>query len=234
MNIEQMRPQWSAVHKVDDLISFLSYHFQPNGMRFYLDELRVNLSHYPERLENPLYLPFAARMLLTAAEYQYPGVVGHAARHNSHHFKRDLFSPPHLLALGIYIAKDAVQQAKAKAMILESWDASGLAYTREHYDALLASWVKPHKFFPQTDNFLFEDTHSFDVKGGRRDNLPIILPDISFLTDLSRIQFTSEQADTMRKDLFRTSVLRAVYPRVFPFQNHSIVDDLFLNDRSWD
>jgi hypothetical protein len=214
---------WPDVKHAEQLDEFVHAYFL-GSQHAYLDKIMPNLEAHPSRLQNPLYMPFVARTLLMAAEYQFPTLHLHTTRHSKRHkWKRDVMSPIHLLALNVYMAKSAHEQLLQKATILESKN----DITLEQYMQVLSSWMIPGESLPPAEKFF---TNVFSYRSSRFGYKKVFIPDVAFLKQVAQIPITGDQADTIQKEAFAQAVLPAVQELYFPREPRDLVSSLFLDD----
>jgi hypothetical protein len=220
---------WNEVRSSEDFVSFLDAYFENRVARPYMAHIKQNLAEHPFRTTHPYYFHLATRSLLMAAEYQYPGLVNHLTRHDNHKWKRDLLSPVHLLALGVYLAQGTVILTDAKAQIYEAWNQKDKQFLRAHVPIVLHAWVRPRRLFPSADDFATKKYPGY-ISGRRQLHLPVLIPDISFLRRVATIPLSGDDADCMDQYTFATHVLPQATKMFFPRENPQLVADLFLND----
>ncbi len=234
MSKESQIPHWNEIQTPNEFMSFLVANFEHTGVRYYLDAVENNLRDFAYRQENPLYLPYVSRILLIPAEHQMPGVVGHLSNHKLNNWPCDFMAPRYLLALGVYLAKSALVIAEKKAEIVRKWDtwlsAEDTAIFLPH---LLEAWVKPYALetFPTAVQFV--NDAKISSFGGRKDKLPVYIPDTKFLQSVAHIPFTGKRAVEMQRAEFVETILPDIKSIFFPYEEQSMVDSLFLEDSSW-
>ncbi len=221
--------RWTNVHNRQGLTKFMGDYFDLRITPFYSEHVAMNLFNHPERTNNPLYIGFAARVLLMAAEYQFPELVNHETRHENHKWRaRDFMSPLHLLALGVYLSQLTVRNVEAKISILKTWEHEDASFLREHVPELLDAWVLPKDAFPAAAAFLTKPKPYRD--GRARTNLPVLIPDVPFLRQVATIPFTGDQADTIRRREFEATILPLAGRVFFPQEDREAVSRLFASD----
>jgi hypothetical protein len=221
---------WQKVQSPLELETFINTHFRHTGLEFYFDHLKENLMMHEERLHNPLYLPFVSQALYMAAGYQFPDLVNHETRHTRKGWKRDLLSPVHILALGVTLAHWTIKTQEAKERILQSWEGQSEEFLKEHVPTLMNTWVLPHETFPTPQEYFQKPKRYRD--GRIRLGLPLIVPDMTFVHQVSQIPLTGDLADRISKDAFKKEFLPLTKEVFFPTENPDLVSNLFLNDQA--
>jgi hypothetical protein len=228
--MEIRRPVWTEITTPKALHNFIEVYFNNYMSGEYVFDVQKSLETHPERTNHPLYLPFLAKNLTTAAEFQFPDLVNHTSRHNWKGWKRDFLSPVHLVALGVSLSHWTIGAVKEKLAILESLPFDDVS--AQEMRRFISAWELPKAgiTFPQGEAFV---QRFLNVDQGRLGlKLPILIPDLKFHQQVvNTIQFTGDQADRIKRDAFAQTILPGVREVFFPHDDPQDVANLFLNDK---
>jgi hypothetical protein len=204
------------VRNINTLGAYLDFHdnhFSTKGSGDY----REAVKRVCESTDNgPDFFRLLGFIGVQGIQYGFPTLTRQLHRHRQKGWTGSPFDPGHLLALTVYLGK-----INSQAHIIKQGLAEKLAIVDP--EAALGVWnIKLPVFKTQVSN----RTASQDLESIREEasfrlskNIPIFMPDLEINQRLAQIDFSGDDAESMRPEVFQSTVLPKASPVLRWFMN---------------